>query len=207
MNAQKVTSAKPKVGGAIYSASYGTELPKNAIDELSSEFKGLGYISEEGLVNENSPESEQIMSWGGDVVASLQTGKEDRFTYKLIEALNVNVLKQVYGNDNVDGDLETGIKIKANNKEHIEHVVVIDMILKGDVFKRIVIPAGKVAEVGEIEYTDDDVVGYEVTIDAIPFDDEGNTHFEYIQKKTKTGDEGEATTQNKQTATKSGDKI
>jgi|SRR5690625_340464 len=184
MNAQKVTSAKPKVGGAIYSASYGTELPKNAIDELSSEFKGLGYISEEGLVNENSPESEQIMSWGGDVVASLQTGKEDRFTYKLIEALNVNVLKQVYGNDNVDGDLETGIKIKANNKEHIEHVVVIDMILKGDVFKRIVIPAGKVAEVGEIEYTDDDVVGYEVTIDAIPFDDEGNTHFEYIQKKT-----------------------
>lgn len=184
MNAQKVTSAKPKVGGAIYSASYGTELPKNAIDELSSEFKGLGYISEEGLVNENSPESEQIISWGGDVVASLQTGKEDRFTYKLIEALNVNVLKQVYGNDNVDGDLETGIKIKANNKEHIEHVVVIDMILKGDVFKRIVIPAGKVAEVGEIEYTDDDVVGYEVTIDAIPFDDEGNTHFEYIQKKT-----------------------
>src|SRR5690625_41877 len=180
-NAKNVTTAKPKVGGAVYTAPIGTTLPTDATSELDSEFKGLGYISEDGMTNENTPESENIKAWGGDTVANVQTSKEDRFTYTLIEALNVNVLKQVFGEDNVTGDLETGITIKSNNKELQEHVVVIDMVLRGNVLKRIVIPAGKVAEIGEIEYTDDNAVGYETTLECIP-DEEGNTHYEYIQK-------------------------
>lgn len=179
--AQYVTTAKPKVGGAIYTAPLGTELPTDAIADLDTAFKSLGYVSEDGLTNENTPESENIKAWGGDTVASVQTGKEDKFTYTLIEALNVNVLKQVFGPDNVEGDLDKGIKIKVNNKELQEHVVVIDMIMRGNILKRIVIPAGKVAEVGEISYKDDDAVGYETTLECIP-DEDGNTHYEYIQK-------------------------
>lgn len=180
-NAQNVTTAKPKIGGAIYTAPLGTTVPTNAIDELSSEFKSLGYVSEDGLTNENTPESENIDAWGGDTVANVQTSKEDRFTYTLLEVLNVNVLKQVFGDDNVEGDLETGITIRANNKELSEHVVVIDMILRGNVLKRIVIPSGKVAEIGEVSYVDNEAVGYETTLECIP-DEEGNTHYEYIQK-------------------------
>ena|SRR5690625_1546687 len=182
-NAQNVTTAKPKIGGAIYTAPLGTTVPTNAIDELSSEFKSLGYVSEDGLTNENTPESENIDAWGGDTVANVQTSKEDRFTYTLLEVLNVNVLKQVFGDDNVEGDLETGITIRANNKELSEHVVVIDMILRGNVLKRIVIPSGKVAEIGEVSYVDNEAVGYETTLECIP-DEAGNTHYEYIQKPT-----------------------
>jgi len=189
-NAKNVTTAKPKVGGAVYTAPIGTTLPTDATSELDSEFKGLGYISEDGMTNENTPESENIKAWGGDTVANVQTSKEDRFTYTLIEALNVNVLKQVFGEDNVTGDLETGITIKSNNKELQEHVVVIDMVLRGNVLKRIVIPAGKVAEIGEIEYTDDNAVGYETTLECIP-DEEGNTHYEYIQKAPENNDGGD----------------
>src|SRR5690625_2654209 len=190
-NAQNVTTAKPKVGGAIYTAPLGTELPTDAITELDSAFKSLGYVSEDGLTNENTPESEAIKAWGGDTVASVQTGKEDKFTYTLIEALNINVLKQVFGPDNVEGDLDTGISIKVNNKELQEHVVVIDMIMRGNILKRIVIPAGKVAEVGEISYKDEDPVGYETTLECIP-DANGNTHYEYIQKApgTENGTQG-----------------
>ena len=92
------------------------------------------------------------------------------------------MLKEIYGKDNVEGDIGTGITIKANTKELVQHSVVIEMVLKGGILKRIVIPNGKIGEVGEIKYTDSEMVGFETTLNAFP-DSEGNTHYEYIKKK------------------------
>lgn len=183
-NVLNVSSAKPKVGGAVYSAPLGTALPTDAKSVLNVAFKSLGYISEDGLTNSNTPETEKIKAWGGDTVLTTLVGKEDSFTYTLIEATNVDVLKEVYGADNVSGALDTGIKITANSKDLPEHSLVIDMILKGGILKRIVIPVGKVSEIGEIAYADNDVIGFETTIEALP-DLQGNTHYDYIEK---TGD-------------------
>ncbi|HEQ0616676.1 TPA: phage tail protein [Streptococcus pyogenes] len=178
---KNVTSAKPKAGGAIYSAPLGTTLPEDAKSKLDTKFKNLGYVSEDGVVNEDTRSSENIKAWGGDIVGSVQTEKEDKFTYKLIESLNVEVLKEVYGSSNVTGDLNGGIHIKSNSKELEAHVIVVDMIMNGGILKRIVLPNAKVDEVGEIVYVDGEVVGYETTLKCFP-DEKGDTHHEYIVK-------------------------
>ncbi|OHX26862.1 phage tail protein [Streptococcus iniae] len=179
-NSSNVSAAKPKVGGAIYSAPVGSKLPTDATTVLDVAFKSLGYISKNGLANEDKRESEDITAWGGDVVASAQKGKSDTFKYTLIETLNIEVLKEVYGQGNVTGDLSSGITVKSNSKDLPERSYVVEMIMKNGVIKRIVVPKAKISEVGEIKYVDDDVAGYETTLKAFT-DANGDTHIEYIK--------------------------
>ena len=116
-DAKKVTVSKPKVGGAVYRAPLGTTLPTDATTALNEAFKSLGYISEDGLTNSNSPESDSIPAWGGDKVLYYQTAKDDTFGFMLIEAMNEDVLKTVYGDKNVTGTLADGLTVKATANE------------------------------------------------------------------------------------------
>ncbi len=174
----KLTTGKPKVGGGLYAAPAGTTLPADATTALAEAFVCLGYVSEDGLKNSREND-EEIKAWGGDVVLRTMT---DKFTYTLIEAMNVDVLKHVYGAANVSGTLATGIEITANANAQEEMVFVADLAFNEGVLKRIVVPRGQVTEVGEISYTDGEVVGYETTLQANA-DEDGNTHYEYIANK------------------------
>lgn len=175
----QVTAGKPKVGGHIFRAPVGTTLPTDATTALDNAFIDMGYASEDGLTNANSPESTVIKAWGGTPVLTIQESKEDTFQLVFISAENVEVQKMVYGNTNVTGNsFSTGVSVTANAKELEEAAYVIETIARGNIAHRIVIPRAKPTEIGEIVYSDTDALGYDVTLGCTA-DEAGNTHYEY----------------------------
>lgn len=178
-NALNVTAGKPMVGGAVHVAPLNTALPTSATEDLDEAFVDIGYISADGIKNDMSRTSNSVRAWGGDEVLNLQNEKNDNWSYTMIEAKNINVLKQVYGESNVTVDQTGNITIKVNSKELGKFSWVFDMLLSDGSAKRCVLPIAKITNVAEVSYTDTDAVGYATTLNTIP-DSEGNTHYEYI---------------------------
>lgn len=177
-DSQNVSFGKPKATGALFVAPLGTTLPTNAIDELDPAFKGLGYVSDEGLVNGIETDVEDVFAWGGDNVLSGQTTFAENFTFNLIET-NTEVAKLYYGEDNVDVDGEN-ITIRANSAPLPPIVFVAEIVLTGNRVKRVVVERGQIADrSGEITYVDGEPVAYPINLKAFP-DSDGNTHVEYI---------------------------
>lgn len=172
-----VAAGKPKIGGAVSVAATTTTLPTDATTALASAFSNLGYISEDGMTRAITRESDNIKAWGGDTVLAVQSEFGETFQFRLIESLNVEVKKVVFGDDNVTGAIATGITTKVNSADLTEKAWVIDMVTR-EAVTRIVVPNGKVTEIGEITYSDSDVIGYDVTVTAFP-DATGNTSYEY----------------------------
>lgn len=176
--ASNVTAGKPKVGGAVFRAPKGTTLPTDATTDLAAAFKCLGYCSEDGLSNANGMSSNNVSAWGGDIVMNMLTEGSDTFAFTLIEALNEEVLKSVYGSSNVTAS-SGNISIAVNRGNDEEAVWVFDLILRGNALKRIVVPCGTMSELSEIVYNDSDPVGYGITLTGVN-DSSGNSHYEYI---------------------------
>lgn len=181
--AKNVSQAKPQVGGAFFVGDDTATLPTDAASELGTGWTSLGYISEDGFTNNDSIESSTTKAWGGDVVISVQTGKTDTFAFKMMEALNPNVLKMFYGDENVTGTSVTdGLAIKSNSKLLKPRPLVIDELLTDDTLQRTVIPCGVVSTKDAIEHKDNSPLLYGVTVTALP-DEDQNTHYTYIKKK------------------------
>lgn len=179
-NTSNIGAGKPAVAGGIYVGETTATLPTGTSGTLTG-FTTLGYISEDGVTNNNPPETDDVKAWGGATVMSIQTSKEDTFTFTLLEVLDEEVLKLVYGDSNVT-KATNSLTVKATMDDYSAHAFVIDMKINGTK-QRIVIPNGKVSDVGEVTYNDSEAVGYEVTITAMPdpaVTSQDITHYTYI---------------------------
>jgi hypothetical protein len=181
-DASNVSFGKPKATGAVFVAPAGTTVPTNATSTLDAAFNGLGYVSEDGLVNGTETDTESVVAWGGTKVLEGQTTFSETFMVNLIET-NANALKVFYGEDNVvvSGD---NITVKQNGAPLPNLVVVFELVLSGGRIKRIVVPNAQVVDrSGEVTYVDGEPISYPALFQAYP-DADGNTHIEYITKVT-----------------------
>lgn len=177
-----VSAGKAKIGGAVYRAALGATLPTSESATLTG-FTEMGYVSDAGLVNSPAISNTSIKAWGGDTVLDIQTDKVDNFTFTLIEVLNVDVLKAIFGSNNVTGTLAEGITVNAGSDEQEDACWVFDIAMRGGAAKRIVIPVGKITNIADITYSDSAAVGYNITVSAYPYDGyNGKTHREFIKK-------------------------
>lgn len=176
--ASNVSTGKPNISGAVFRAPLGTTLPTDATTALDNAFVCLGYVSEDGLENENEMDVSATKAWGGMIVYRSLTELNDSFKLTLIESENVDVLKAVYGDSNVTVGQDGTIHVEVKADDPAEAVWVFDLALRGSKAKRIVIADGAITARETITYNDSDAIGYGITVSAYP-DATGKSHEEY----------------------------
>lgn len=179
--ATNVTTGKPNISGAVYVAPIGTTLPTDATTALDNAFVCLGYVSEDGLENNNDMNVSAIKAWGGMIVYRSLNELDDNFVFTLIESENTDVLKAVYGSNNVTVDASGNVTVAVKADDPEENVWVFELALRNSRAKRIVIADGAITAREAITYNDSDAVGYGITVSAYP-DANGETHKEYLEK-------------------------
>lgn len=180
-NALNVTTGKPNISGAVWVAPIaGTEIPTDATTDLDDAFVCLGYVSEDGLKNNNEQDFSETKVWGGNIVYRSLTGMTDEFSFALAETKNVDVKKAVYGDDHVNIADDGTIEVSVVGENPVEKVWVFELALRGGIHHRIVIPDGAITSRDEIVYNDSDPVVYGITVSAYP-DSSNSTHKEYTE--------------------------
>lgn len=180
-NANEVTTGVRRSLGGVFRAPAGTTLPTDADTALATTFKDMGFISEDGITKSRSVETSDIKEWGGSTVHVIQTSKEVTVQFQELATLNIDVIKSIYGNDNVSGTMADGLTVIENDDEPEEAVWVVDITCLDGTLERMVIPRGKISELGDEVYKRDEAVSYDVTITCLP-DDSGNKIYTYYAK-------------------------
>lgn len=181
-NAKNVVAGTPLATGGVLIGELTATAPTTAVSVLTG-FSAAGYIGEDGVTEANERSTDRIRAWGGDTVKVVQTEHNVTYQFTFLETLNANVLKAVYGEDNVTTTAATSttgtLHEVAVNAATLPHKSYVFEVKDGDAKIRIYVPDGQITEVGEITYSDSEVVGYEVTVEAFA-DDLGNKAYKFL---------------------------
>lgn len=151
------------VTGAVYVAPTGSTAPTDATTALDAAWKSVGYISEDGVVESNDTENEEVKAWqNSDIVRKTITKNETMYQFTMIET-NAESLGLFYGK--TIAALDTSHTIGGLSAGRIS--LVIDVIDGTQTVRRFV-PSAEVTERGEVNLTASEAMGYDVTVTAYP---------------------------------------
>src|SRR5690606_17766281 len=167
---RNVAVGKPLATGGVLIGDLGAEAPEDARTALDSAFVAAGHVGEDGLTETTDRSTEKVKAWGGDIVRVVQTDCSVTYLFKFVETHNSTVLETANADDNSTDTTSTSsagtlraVKINADTLPHKSFVF--DM-RDGDSRIRIYVPDGQVTEVGEVTYSDGELIGYQVTVEA-----------------------------------------
>lgn len=159
------------------------EYPVDATVAIPAGMVAVGFVSEDGVTESTSRNVEKIKAWGGQTVRSVQQDYETSYAFTFLQFKNADVLKAVYGAENVTGT--AGNFRIAKNAKVLERRSWLFEMEDGDTKIRVFVPNGQITEVGDIKYDHKSAIMLEVTIEAFP-DEDGNSAFLYTSDTTVT---------------------
>ncbi|CKH13872.1 hypothetical protein PXH78_26960 [Mycolicibacterium smegmatis] len=177
---KNVYAAEPLATGSCLVAPLGTEGPTSATEELDPAFVDLGHVGEDGFTETAERSVDKKKNFGGKTVKILQTDYTHTFSFTLLESLNADVLKAIYGEDNVTVTAANAmhgvqIEVKKNSRKLPHMSWVIDTTdSELNAFYRNYIPDGQIISVGDVTIVHTDTIMYEVELEA--FEDASGNH-------------------------------
>lgn len=157
--------------GAILTAAVGTTLPTSAVDTLNVAFKDSGYVTEDGVNVSPTWNTNKLHDWSGANVRTMLDSFEGQVSFSLMELLDEQSAKQVFGASNVT-------KTAANSVHGEQLAITMGSTLPEElswVFKMkdgnakalIVIPRGQVSAVDTLAFNRNNSANLPVTLDCL----------------------------------------
>lgn len=173
--------AKPiSVTGGIKVAPVGTVTPTDPTSVLNAAFKELGYVTEDGLKLSHDASDDKIKVWGGVTIRTIRSDYSATITGTLVSTLDVDVLKNVFG-DSLVTQKSGFIAIKHAADIAPEKVYIIETKdASNDGRKRYIIPKGQITVSGDVNLSHKEITGFEITIEALA-DKDGVCYYEFVE--------------------------
>lgn len=158
-----VSTVRGLEGGYLFRAPVGTALPKDIATALTTDWKCLGYVGEDGWTESVDMSSETLKDMNAEVV--------DTYFSEITETIAVPLMDMApaafeteYGSSNVSS--EGGLIKVTHDWTKLDETFsyVMELVLKNGRRWRKVIPAAKVTEVGEFQGNASTPSGREVTL-------------------------------------------
>jgi hypothetical protein len=185
-NTLQLMAPSPRTSGSCMWAPLTVSLPTTSYATLTGGVNGfvdLGFIDENGLKQKEDRVSTDVFVWGGDLVGTLQDKYSRTMTFRLMQFTNKDTQAVSHGVANVTYTAATTtngneIAVQLNAKLLDTKAWCFDGLYNLQLC-RVIIPIGRVVQLGEVDMTHKAFSTLECTLKAYP-DSSKNHGYMYI---------------------------
>lgn len=166
-----VSTGKPLSTGAIFvgpeNADGTATLPTSADAKLGDGYACVGYIATDSVSRSEDVSTTSHMVWGGVEVLQSMDSYTQTYSWTCAET-NETVLKMIYGDTNVSGTVEEGIKVHfgPDGYDKVRVYVILVVHANGSI-EKLIIPRGKLKSVDTVNYGDSNLITFPMTVSAL----------------------------------------